>query len=89
MRRYGPPFRLPRRLQWLTWPVLALSGGGTAVALWLEEDSIALAECAPLAALPALAALLYGFNLLVFKATRPRRKDLETSDRRETTTGGR
>lgn len=89
MKRYGPPFPLPPRLRWVAGPVIVLSGAGTAVALWLEEDGIALSECAPLVVLPALAALLYGFNLLVFKATRPRREDLEKSDRQETTPGGR
>jgi len=83
MRHYGSPFRLPPRWRWIAGPVIVLGSGGTAVAMWLEEDGIALAECAPLAALPALAALLYGFNHLVFKATRPRREDLERSDGQE------
>ena len=39
-------------------------------------EAIAAAECAPLAALPGMAALLYWFNHLVFKATRPRQEDL-------------
>ena len=74
-RRLGHYFDLPPRWRWLAWPALAFSGGA-AVALWLEEETIAIAECAPVAALPGLAALLYWFNHLVFKATKPRREDL-------------
>ena len=75
-RRLGHYFDLPPRWRWIFWPVIAVSGGGTALALWLEEEAIAAAECAPLAALPGMAALLYWFNHLVFKATQPRREDL-------------
>ena len=87
MRPYGSPFRLPPRWRWITGPVLALGGGGTAIALWLEENGIAIAECAPAAALSALSALLYGFNHLVFKSAMPRREDLKSE--RETPSGGR
>jgi hypothetical protein len=75
-RRLGHYFDLSPRWRWIFWPVIAVSGGGTAIALWLEEEAIAVAECAPLAALPGMAALLYWFNHLVFKATQPRREDL-------------
>ena len=74
--RLGHYFDLPPRWRWVLWPVVAASGGGTALALWLEEEAIVVAECAPLAALPGMAALLYWFNHLVFKATQPRREDL-------------
>ncbi|MEK7278495.1 MAG: hypothetical protein AAB427_14180 [Chloroflexota bacterium] len=74
--RLGHYFDLPPRWRWIFWPVIAVSGGGTALALWLEEEAVAAAECAPLAALPGMAALLYWFNHLVFKATQPRREDL-------------
>jgi len=73
--RPGHYFDLPARWRWVFWPVVAFSGGGTVLALWLEEKAIAVAECAPLAALPGMTALLYWFNHLVFKATRPRRED--------------
>ena len=73
--RPGHYFDLPPRWRWIFWPVIAVSGGGTAIALWLEEETIAIAECAPLAALPGMAALLYWFNHLVFKASQPRRED--------------
>jgi hypothetical protein len=33
-RPYGSPFRLPPRWRWITGPVLALGGGGTAIALY-------------------------------------------------------
>jgi len=75
-RRLGHYFDLPPRWRWVFWPVSAASGGGTVIALWLEEKAIAVAECAPLAALPGMAVLLYWFNQLVFKATQPRREDL-------------
>lgn len=75
-RRLGHHFDLPLRWRWVFWPILAVSGGGTALALWLEEEAITAAECAPLAALPGMAALLYWFNHLVFKATKSRREDL-------------
>lgn len=74
--RLGHYFDLPPRWRWIFWPVVAFSGGGTVLALWLEEKAIAVAECAPLAALPGMAVLLYWFNHLVFKATQPRREDL-------------
>lgn len=75
-RRLGHYFDLPPRWRWVFWPVVALSGAGTVLALWLEEKAIAAADCAPLAALFGMAALLYWFNHLVFKATQPRREDL-------------
>jgi len=74
--RPGHYFDLPPRWRWVFWPVVAFSGGGTVLALWLEEEAVTVAECAPLAALPGMAALLYWFNHLVFKATQPRREDL-------------
>ena len=74
-RRLGHYFDLPPRWRWVFWPVVALSGAGIGLALWLEERAIAVAECLPLVALPGMAALLYWFNHLVFKATQPRRED--------------
>ncbi len=78
---------VPEVIDWLERlaPVLAVSGGGTALALWLEEEAIAVAECAPIAALPGMAALLYWFNHLVFKAAMPRREDLATKPARRVT----
>ena len=76
MKHYLPLFSLPPRWRWLFWPVVGVSGGSAAIALWLEEETIALAECAPLAALPGMAALLYWFNHLVFKAAQIRRENL-------------
>ena len=82
-RRPGHYFDLPPRWRWVFWPVVAASGGATALTLWLEEEAIAVAECVPLAALPGMAALLYWFNHCVFKATQPRQEDLsdETNTR--------
>jgi hypothetical protein len=71
------PFRLPTRWRWLKWPFLGLSGGGTAVGVWLHEDPLALAGevCLPLAALSGLYAIVYGFYHRVFKAHAPCRKE--------------
>jgi len=76
--RLGYPFHLPARIRWIFWPVVTLSGGGAAVALWRQEEVILLADCAPIAAIPGLAALLYWFNHCVFKAAMPRSEDMKT-----------
>ncbi|OGO66841.1 MAG: hypothetical protein A2Z49_03425 [Chloroflexi bacterium RBG_19FT_COMBO_56_12] len=87
--RLGHPFDLPPRWRWFLWPVIVLSGGGTVVSLWLEEGTAAMAECAPVAALPGLAALLYWFNHCVFKAAVPRPEELSAShtDKHNSPTG--
>jgi Ca2+-transporting ATPase len=64
--RLGHPFRLPPRWRWLLWPALTVSAGGVIVAMNALEDDFGLADCLPLAALPALAAAVYWFNRLVF-----------------------
>jgi len=88
MKHFGSPFRLPPRWRWITGLIIVLSGGGTAVAMWLEEESFAVAECAPLAALPGMAALLYWLNHLVFKPAMPRREDMDKSTQHDTTAKG-
>jgi Ca2+-transporting ATPase len=55
-----------------------------ALALWLEEEALAIASCAPIAALPGMAGLLYWFNRLIFNATEPRQEDLDTGARART-----
>jgi hypothetical protein len=75
MKHYPPPFSLPPRWRWIFWPVVTLSDCGTAIAL-LEEEAVTVAECAPLAALPGMAALLYWLNHIIFKAAMPRKEDL-------------
>ena len=87
--RCGHPFDLPPRWRWLLWPVIVLSGVGTVVSLWLEEGTAAVVECAPVAALPVLAALLYWFNHRVFKAAMPRPEDLSAppTDKHNSPTG--
>ncbi len=82
MTRSRSPFRLPPRWRWITGPVIALGSGGAAVAMWLEENGVALSDCAPPAGMAALAALLYWFNHLVFKAAHPRPRDMEKSEKR-------
>ena len=74
--RIGHPFMLPPRWRWIFWPIIATGGGGTAITLWLQEEVIAVVDCAPIAAIPGLAALLYWFNHHLFKAATPRPEDL-------------
>jgi len=79
----GHPFRLPPRWRWVFLPVITLSGGGTAATLWLQEEAILLAEFAPIAAIPGMAALVYWFNHRLFKASMPRSEDLKTPSTRK------
>ena len=78
-RPLGRYFALPPRWRWLFWPTLTLGSGGMALTLWLEEGALTLGLCAPLAALPGMAGLLYWFNRLLFKAAQPERKDMTVS----------
>ena len=73
--RSSRPFQLQPRWRWIFWPVVALSGGGSAVTLWMQQETILLMDCAPIAAIPGMTALLYWFNHIVFKAAMPRRED--------------
>jgi len=82
MKHYPSPFSLPPRWRWIFWPVVTLSGCGTAIAL-LEEEAVTVAECAPLAALPGMEALLYLLNHIIFQATMPHREDLSAKTNRE------
>ena len=78
-QRLSHPFSLPPRWRWIFWPIIATSGGGIAVTLWMQEEAIMLVDCAPIAAIPGLAALLYWFNHHLFKVTMPRPEDLKKS----------
>jgi hypothetical protein len=80
--RSGHLFRLPPRWRLILWPVVTLSGGGSVAALWMQEEAILLVDCAPIAAIPGLAALLYWFNHQLFKASMPRPDDLKTPSNR-------
>ncbi|MBL8097041.1 MAG: cation-translocating P-type ATPase [Anaerolineales bacterium] len=86
-RPLGRYFRLPPRWRWLFWPTVTASGGSSAYLLWLEGEAVALAECAPVAALPGLAAVLIWFNQRVFAATQPRPSDLKPAGSAPTTAG--
>lgn len=48
---------LPRRLQWIAWPVMTLGGGGGIISLWLAEE-IELSDCVPALTLPLFASIL-------------------------------
>jgi hypothetical protein len=50
---------------------MIVSGLGIALAMWWHEDAIVTLECVGLAALPGLAALLYGLNYLAFQSRKP------------------
>ncbi len=75
MKPYPRSYSLPPRWRWIFWPVLALSGGGTAVSVWLEDETANAAECLPVAALPAMAALIYWLDHIFFKAGAPDTQD--------------
>jgi Ca2+-transporting ATPase len=72
--RLGHPFDLPPRWHWLVWSLVALTGGGLALAVW--DEGLTATDCVPFAALPGMAALLYGLNQLIFRMTKPRPADL-------------
>mgnify|MGYP000200466528 CR=1 FL=1 len=84
--RLGHPFDIPARWLWIRWPVIIVSGGSTAVAIWGEE--MLLIECAPLAFFPLLAGPLYLVNHLIFEATKLRWEDLSAKDSHHTTPKG-
>jgi len=53
----------------------------------MQEEAILLVDCAPIAAIPGLAALLYWFNHHLFKASMPRPEDLKTPSNRNNLLG--
>ncbi len=74
MRSKWSPFRLSPRWQWVKWPALGFGGGGTAVGVWLAEEPLLAAGevCLPLAVLPGLYGIVYGFYHHVFRSHLPR-----------------
>jgi len=78
-QRSGRPFSVPSRWRWIFWPIITLSGSGTALNILLDEEAITLVDCAPIAAIPGLGALLYWLNHIIFKAAMPRLEDLKKS----------
>ncbi len=77
MRRWGSPFRMLPRWRWLTWPMLALGAGGSAIAVWLEEEPLVVAGevCPALAALAGIGALLGQLCHRMFEAAKSRPQD--------------
>ena len=77
-RRPGHYFDLPPRWALIAWILIALGAAGTGVALWLEEEATAVIRdvCIIVAVLIGMAALLCGFDVLAFRATKPRPEDL-------------
>ncbi len=75
-RSLGHYFPLPPRWRWLIWPALVLGGAGMLGAVWLNQSTLALASCLPLAVLVAMAAALYSFDRLIFMSTQPLPSDL-------------
>jgi hypothetical protein len=74
--RIGHPFDLPVRWRWLKWLVIAAGGGSVALWIWMKEESLAWAECAPVAVILGLVGLLYLFNLRCFRVNKPCQDDL-------------
>lgn len=75
MRNNLPPhrpariFALPPRWRWLTYSVLAVGGGGTTVALLIQEEVSILELLGLVAAIPLLGAPLVRFVHVLFNAT--------------------
>ena len=77
MRYTGSLFRMSPRWRWLNWPILASGAGGSAVALWLEEEPLLIAGevCPALAVLVGMGALLCRFYHQIFEAAKLRPQD--------------
>lgn len=76
--RWGHYFDLPPRWGWIAWAVLITSVAAfiVTVILWPNPVALLIEICVAAAALIALAAVIYEFDWLVFRATQPRREDL-------------
>jgi hypothetical protein len=77
MRYPNSLFRMSPRWRWLTKPILAFGAGGSAVALWLEEEPLLIAGevCPALVVLAGMGALLCRFYHQIFEAAKPRPQD--------------
>jgi len=62
-------------IRWFWKPAVATGAGGAATLIWWEEILLFGAEILALITIPILAGLVYLYNVLVFKAHRPRRDD--------------
>jgi len=67
-----PRSRLRRR--WIA-PVVATGAGGTVLMIWLEELIAFATEFIGVIFLPILAAVIYAFNVYVFKSAEPKADD--------------
>ncbi len=56
-------------------PALATSAGGTSLILWFEEIMIHGEEFIGVIFLPILAGVIYIFDILLFRSTKPREED--------------
>jgi hypothetical protein len=56
-------------------PALATSAGGTGLILWFEEIMLYGEEFLGLIFLPILAGVIYIFDILLFRSTKPRKED--------------
>jgi len=78
--RPGHYFDLPPRWAGGAWVLIALGAAGAGIALWLEGNAAVIIcdVCLIVAALIGMAALLCGFDLLIFRAAKPRPEDSST-----------
>ena len=76
--RLGHYFDLPPRWGWIAWLVVVFGVIGVTIALWPNPLPLMIEICVVAAALIIMAVLVYGFDLLVFRATQPRPEDLPT-----------
>jgi hypothetical protein len=58
-------------------PVVATGTGGTALVIWFEEILAFVTEFIGVIILPILAAIIYLFNIFLFKSFEPKGDDLK------------
>jgi len=83
-KRSGHLVHLPRRLQWIAWPIIMLGGCGGITSRWLAEG-VELSDCVPALTLPIFASVLFFFNNYIFNKTSPHRNDVHTLSTKYTT----
>ncbi len=83
-KRPGHLVNMPRRLQWIAWPVILFGGCGGFTSLWLAEE-VELSDCVPALTLPIFASILFFFNSYIFNKTLPHRKDVHALSTMHTT----
>jgi hypothetical protein len=76
MSNFPKPATCSLRFRRLWKPVVATGTGGTALVIWFEEILVFATEFIGLIFLPILAAIIYLFNIFLFKSFEPQGDDL-------------